>query len=220
MSVPPGRNTRKHSRQTGRMSGTNTFEHGWNIMSKDWSGNLVRSVISPSWRSSASPSRSATALSCESCAGELSKTETSAPAAAKTGACWPPADARARSRRPFNSPNHDRGTGLLGVSTTVQSPRLARAITSLETGTVHGFPRATCRSHASRLCRGMSMLTPPAQPSSQRSTRAKFSQPHSYSLTTALSTADNVRRSPAEATFRTKRFPFDVRDPFHRKSKP
>ncbi len=68
------------------------------------------------------PSRSATIRSCASCAGELSRSVTRAPAAARIGACCPPADARHRTSSPLSSGNHAAGTGLLGVSNTCHSP--------------------------------------------------------------------------------------------------
>jgi len=46
-------------------------------------------------------------------------------------------------RRPATSPNHSRGTHLIGVSRSAQSPARARAISSLETGRVQGLPAAT-----------------------------------------------------------------------------
>src|SRR5262249_5522734 len=85
--------------------------------------------------------------------GELSNTVTSAPAAASTGPCWPPPEARQRTEVPLRSAgNQSRGTGSYPMSTTDQSPVRARAVTSGPTGRVHSLPRSTSRSQAARLC--------------------------------------------------------------------
>jgi len=107
--------------------------------------------MSPWTVRNSSDSRSATSRSCASCAGELSKTVTLAPAAAKTGACCPPPEARHRTSAPSISGNHARGTGFVFVSKTSHRPRRAASITSGPTGTVHWFPASTSLSHAPSL---------------------------------------------------------------------
>ncbi|MBI3882155.1 MAG: hypothetical protein HY301_19105, partial [Verrucomicrobia bacterium] len=69
--------------------------------------------------------------------GELSKTVTTAPAAASTGPCWPPPAARQSVGVPVSGGNHSIGTGFVGVSRSSNWPVRARAITSLPTGSVH-----------------------------------------------------------------------------------
>ena len=106
------RSTRDASRQTGARSGQNTFDTGLNTTSKLASGKALRSRMSPSTVVMASPSRAATSSSRASCRGELSKTVTRAPAAASTGPCWPPPEARPSSGTPARSAgNQSRGTG-------------------------------------------------------------------------------------------------------------
>ena len=110
--MPPGRSTRNDSRQTGASSGQNTFDTGLNTTSKLASGKAPRSRMSPSTVRIASPSRAATSSSRPSCRGELSNTVTSAPAAASTGPCWPPPEARHSTAAPASSAgNQSRGTG-------------------------------------------------------------------------------------------------------------
>ena len=149
--APPGRSTRNASRQTGRTSGTNMFEQGWTIRSNRASGKADRSAMSPWTTCKARPSRSATMRSWASWLGLLSKTVTLAPAAARVGPCCPPPLARQRTSVPSRGGNQSAGTGLVGVKTIDQSPRRARPMASGPTGTVHGLPRSTWRSHARRL---------------------------------------------------------------------
>src|SRR5882762_7319056 len=149
-NTPRGRSTRYASRHTGRTSGTNEFKHGWTIRSKLASSN-GRSAMSPSTVVMLRPSRSATIRSCPSWRGELSSTVTRAPAAARTGPCWPPPEARASTSRPLSGGNQARGTGRVGVSRTSHSPRRAAAMVPGETGTVQRLPFETCWSQAWRL---------------------------------------------------------------------
>ena len=105
-----------------------------------------------------SPSRRATWRSCANCCGELSNTVTAAPAPARIGPCCPPPLARQSTRAPASSPNHARGTGRVGVSTTCHSPRRAAAMTSGSTGTVHWLCRSTALSQAVLLYARMSII--------------------------------------------------------------
>src|SRR5690606_34566162 len=92
---------------------------------------------------------------------ELSNEATLAPAAANTGACWPPPDARQSTSTPsILSGNHSRGTGFTGVSTTLQFPRRASAIVTLSTGTLHSLVSAVM-SHALLLKPATSILFRP-----------------------------------------------------------
>ncbi len=151
-SKPAGRSTRKHSRQTGARSGQKTFDTGLKTRSKLLSAKALRSRMSPSTVLMTRPSRAATSSSRASCRGELSNTVTSAPAAASTGPCCPPPEARHSTEVPLMSAgNQSRGTGSYPMSTTDQSPARARAVTSGPTGRVHSFPRSTSRSQAARL---------------------------------------------------------------------
>src|SRR5262245_31553625 len=163
ISTPPGRNTRNDSRQTGASSGQNTFDTRLTTASKLASGKALRSRMSPSTVRRARPSRAATSSSRASCPGELSNTVTSAPAAASTGPCCPPPEARQRIAVPVRSAgNHSRGVGWYPIRTTDQSPARARATTSGPTGRVHSLPRSTSRSHALRLCATGSNASPTA----------------------------------------------------------
>ncbi len=114
--------------------------------------------MSPSTTSTCNPSRLATRQSCSSCFGELSKTVTWAPAAARTGACCPPADARQSVGVPLSSGNHAMGTGLPGVSNISNLPRRASATVSVLTVRVHRFPSSTFLFHAARLCDRTSII--------------------------------------------------------------
>ena len=107
--------------------------------------------MSPSTLVMVRPSRRATTWSCSSWRGELSSTVTRAPAAARIGACWPPALARPSTCSPASGGYHERGTGFVGVSTSSHSPRRAAAIAVASTGTVQRFARWTSPSHALRL---------------------------------------------------------------------
>jgi hypothetical protein len=151
-SRPAGRSTRKHSRQTGARSGQNVFDTGLKTRSKLESAKALRSRMSPSTVLIVRPSLAATSSSRPSCRGELSNTVTSAPAAARTGPCWPPPEARQSTAAPARpTGNQSRGTGSYPMRTTDQSPDLAREMTSGPTGAVHSLPRSTSRSQAARL---------------------------------------------------------------------
>jgi GNAT superfamily N-acetyltransferase len=65
----------------------------------------TQAVIGDGIVASSSASRSAIPRSFWSCSPDRSNTVTCAPAAASTGACWPPAEARQRIRRPRTSPS-------------------------------------------------------------------------------------------------------------------
>jgi hypothetical protein len=93
-------------------------------------------------------SRTATDLSVSSINGELSKTVTSAPAAAKIGPCTPPPEAKQSIFKPSSGGNHSRGTGIQGVRLTCQLPAFACLITSGPAGIVYLFPYFTLLSQA------------------------------------------------------------------------
>ena len=145
---PPGLNTRKHSRHTAFTSGTNTLEIGWKIKSKDAEANADRSAISPRTHLSTRLSRFATSRSLLSCSSDRSKLTTSAPAAARTGACCPPPEARQRTVFPGNSASHAAGTDFVGVRITLQTPFRAARMTSGVTGVDQRLP---CRDSRPRL---------------------------------------------------------------------
>ncbi len=84
------------------------------------------------------PSRSATFLSCSNCFLDISVTVTSAPAAARTGACCPPPDAKQSIFNPSNDfGNQSLGTDFSVVTVISHSPDLLLSITSLLTGCVY-----------------------------------------------------------------------------------
>jgi hypothetical protein len=159
-STPFGRRTRKHSFQTGRTSGTNTFEAGWKTRSNCSSSKQERSAISPCTQASNKPSLPATSWSLASCSSERSKLTTFAPAADKIGACWPPAEARQRTRLPAMLPNQGRGTGSRGVKMICQSPDCARRMVSESTGLHHALPSLDSLFQARRLCCKYFMMRP------------------------------------------------------------
>jgi hypothetical protein len=159
-STPPDRRTRWHSRQTGNTSGTKTLDTGWKTRSKLSAENTDRSAMSPCTHAKLRSLQLATSWSRRSCSSERSKLVTCAPAAASTGACWPPPDARQSTRFPRTSPSHSDGTGLFGVRTTDHAPVRAAAMTSAPTGVHHSLPSRDSRFHASRLWPRTSMLLP------------------------------------------------------------
>lgn len=101
----------------------------------------------------------ATNSSFASCSFEMSKLVTLAPAAARTGACWPPPDARQSTRLPSTPSNQVGGTHRFGVRITFQWPLRAFLIVDSSTGRHHGLdPLRDSASHASLLCRWISTI--------------------------------------------------------------
>ncbi len=201
-NAPPVRNTRYASRHTGSRSGTKQLETGCTIRSKDSSAKTPRSAMSPSMVSIARPSREATSRSCSSCRGELSKTTTSAPAAARIGPCWPPPEARQRTLAPARSGYHSGGTARVGVSTICHWPPRAAAISSDPTGTVHRLPLSTSASQARRLSSRMLSFT--------RTPQSMFRKPRAYrtalpAMWTRSSTRRQASSPPRSETCRAAR---------------
>jgi len=157
---PPGRNTRAHSRQIGRISAANTLETGLKMRSNDSSPKADKSAMSPWTVSISRPCFAAVSASFSNCTSELSNEVTVAPAAAKIGTCWPPPDASANRSMPErfgNDGNHDSGTGLFGVKITDQSPALAFSKTASSNGVLHRQPSRDCKFQALRLYSTMSI---------------------------------------------------------------
>ena len=105
-----------------------------------------------------SPSLVATNWSFASCSPEMSKLVTLAPAAARTGACCPPPDARQSTRLPTTPSNQECGTRRFGVRMTSQLPFRALSIVDSSTGWHQGLdPLRDSASQNSLLCRWISV---------------------------------------------------------------
>ena len=141
--------------------------------------------MSPSTVCSTSPSRAATSWSRASCRGELSNTVTRAPAAASTGPCWPPPEARHSTGTPGQGGREpvawhglvaDEHHGPVAFPRPGRSPRARPAGSTRCPLPPHGPRRPGCAPRDQN-------LQPPEQPRGRSGRRgARWPAPVGYSM--------------------------------------